>query len=67
MRKDAKPKYVTVVPSPYLHPTEYVPGIPAVGRSLPVAEAEPLLLAGLVVRKEEPEPEKPAATEKEAD
>jgi len=53
-----------VVPSPELHPTAYVRGIPAVGKAIPRIEAEALLRAGLVVVKE---PKKSSATKKESD
>ena len=48
----ANPKMVTVIPSPTLAPTEYVRGVPAAGRVMPIDEAQPLLDAGLVVVKE---------------
>lgn len=59
----SKPEFVTVIPSPRLHPTEFVPGIPSTGKTLSAVDAKPLLAAGLVVIKE---PEKPA-TKKETD
>jgi hypothetical protein len=58
------PKVVTVVPSPDLHPTAVVRGIPARGKQLPYDEAKPLLDAGLVIILEEPE-EPPADEEQE--
>ena len=44
-----KQEIVTVVPSPDLPANDYLPGIGAAGRSLPLEEAQPLLDAGLIV------------------
>lgn len=63
------PKVVTVIPSPDLPPTSYVRGVPARGKTMPLAEAQPLLDAKLVIIKPEKPDKKQAdetATEKEA-
>jgi len=54
-----RPETVRVKPSRKLGPTEYVPGIPAAGIDLPLAEAQPLLDSGVVVIVR-PRPAKPA-------
>lgn len=56
-------KRVTVVPSPTLRETEFMPGIGPDGTELPADEAQPLLDAGLVIVKPEPKP----APDKEKD
>ncbi len=56
---------VTVIPSPNLSALEYVPGIGAAGKALPIEEAQPLLDAGLVVLK--PAPLVKPAPDKEKD
>mgnify|MGYP003479430823 FL=1 len=44
---EATPGLLHVYPSPYLPPTDYLPGIGAAGADLPTEEAESLIARGL--------------------
>jgi hypothetical protein len=59
-RKSAEPETVRVKPSRKLSPLEYVPGVPAEGIDMPLAEAAPLLEAGVVTRVAPLKPKPPA-------